>query len=38
MAAFKKEKLTRFIGTDEGEVTEDLGCEPIRNRLAKTTS
>jgi hypothetical protein len=36
MAAFKKEILTRFIGTDEGEVTEYLGCELIRNRSAKT--
>jgi hypothetical protein len=38
MAAFKKEILTRFIGTDEGEVTECLqpGCELIRNRSAKT--
>ena len=32
---FKKEILTRFIVTDEGEVTEYLGCELIRNRLAK---
>ena len=48
MTAFKKEILTRFIGTDEVEVTENyteyvfgnlteyLGCELIRNRLAKT--
>ena len=36
MSAFKKEILTRFIGTDEGEVTEYLGCELIRNRSAKT--
>ena len=36
MTAFKKEVLTRFIGTDEGEVTEYLGCELIRNRSAKT--
>jgi hypothetical protein len=36
MAAFKKEILTRFIGTDEGEATEYLGCELIRNRSAKT--
>ena len=35
MTAFKKEILTRFIGTDEGEVTEYLGCELIRNRSAK---
>ena len=48
MTAFKKEILTRFIGTDEVEVTENyteyvfgnlteyLGCELIRNRSAKT--
>jgi hypothetical protein len=36
MTAFKKEILTRFIGTDEGEVTEYLGCELIRDRSAKT--
>ena len=29
---FKKELLTRFIGTDEGEVTQYLGCELIRDR------
>ena len=34
--SFKEEILTRFIGTDEGEVTEYLGCELIRNRSAKT--
>jgi hypothetical protein len=38
MAAFKKEILTRFIGTDEGEATEYLGCELIRDRLAKTAT
>ena len=38
MAAFKKEILTRFIGTDEGEVTEYLGCELIRDRSAKTAT
>jgi hypothetical protein len=32
---FKKELLTRFIGTDEGEVTQYLGCELIRDRKAK---
>jgi hypothetical protein len=36
MAAFKKEILTRFVGTDEGQVTEYLGCELIRDRLGKT--
>jgi hypothetical protein len=34
--SFKEEILTRFIGTDEGEVTEYLGCELISNRSAKT--
>jgi hypothetical protein len=38
MTAFKKEILTRFIGTDEGEVTEYLGCELIRDRSAKTAT
>ncbi len=36
MAAFKKGILTRFVGTDEGEVTKYLGCELIRDRSAKT--
>jgi hypothetical protein len=36
MSVFKKEILTRFVGTDEGEVTEYLGCELIRDRSAKT--
>ncbi len=34
--AFKKEILTRSVGTYEGEVTEYLGCDLIRNRSAKT--
>jgi hypothetical protein len=38
MAAFKKEIHTRFIGTDEGEVTEYLGCELIRDRSAKSAT
>jgi len=38
MAAFKKEILTRFVGTDEGQVTEYLGCELIRDRSAKTAT
>jgi hypothetical protein len=38
MTAFKKEILTRFIGTYEGEVTEYLGYELIRNRSAKTAT
>jgi hypothetical protein len=36
MTSFKKEVLTRFIGTDEGEVTEYLGYELIRDRSAKS--
>ena len=36
MAAFKKEILTRFVGTDEEEVTEYLRCELIRDHLAET--
>jgi len=36
MATFKKELLTRFVGTDEGEVTQYLGCELIRDRKART--
>ena len=34
MTTFKKEILTRFIGTDEGEVTEYLGYELMHNRSA----
>jgi hypothetical protein len=30
MAEFKAHMLDRFIGTDEGEVTEYLGCELVR--------
>ena len=33
---FKQELLTRFQGTDEGEVKEYLGCEVIRDRAART--
>ena len=36
MSRFKKELLTRFQGTDEGEVKEYLGCEVIRDRTART--
>jgi hypothetical protein len=36
MAAFKQDLLSRFVGTDEGEVTEYLGCEIIRDRAART--
>ena len=34
MAKFKALMLDRFIGTDEGEVTEYLGCELVRDRKA----
>ena len=36
MTGFKKELLTRSVVTDEGEVTEYLGCELIRDHSAKT--
>jgi hypothetical protein len=36
MSKFKQELLTRFQGTDEGEVKEYLGCEVIRDRTART--
>ncbi len=36
MSTFKRELLTRFVGTDEGEVTQYLGCEVIRDRTART--
>ena len=36
MAKFKAHMLERFIGTDEGEVTEYLGCELVRDRKART--
>jgi hypothetical protein len=38
MSAFKQDLLSRFVGTDEGEVTEYLGCEIIRDREASKTS
>ncbi len=37
MTAFKQDLLSRFVGTDEGEVTEYLGYEIIRDREARTT-
>ena len=36
MAEFKAHMLDRLIGTDEGEVTEYLGCELERDRKART--
>jgi hypothetical protein len=38
MASFKKEILTRFIGTDEGEVTEYLVCDLIRDLSTKSVT
>ena len=36
MSKFKQALLTRFQGTDEGEVKEYLGCEIVRDRAART--
>ena len=36
MSRFKQELLTRFQGTEEGDVKEYLGCEVIRDRAART--
>ena len=36
LQTFKQDLLTRFEGTDEGEVTEYLGCEVVRDRAAGT--
>jgi hypothetical protein len=36
MAEFKAHMLDRVIGTDEGEVTEYLGCELVRDQKART--
>jgi hypothetical protein len=36
MSKFKKDLLDRFAGTNEGEVTEYLGCELVRDRKART--
>ena len=36
MAEFKAHMLDRFIGIDEGEVTEYFGCELVRDRKART--
>jgi hypothetical protein len=36
MVVFKQDLLSRFVGTDEGEVTEYLGYEIIRDREART--
>jgi hypothetical protein len=34
MNRFKQELLTRFQGTDEGEVKKYLGCKVIRDKAA----
>ena len=36
MAEFKAHMFDRFISTDEGEVTEYLGCELVRDRKDRT--
>ena len=36
MTVFKQDLLSRFVRTDEGEVTEYWRCEIIRDREAKT--
>eukprot|EP00961_Rhodomonas_salina_P188027 2537446-Rhodomonas_salina.1 len=36
LQVFKREFLTRFEGTDEGEVTTYLGCELISDRVQRT--
>jgi len=36
MVEFKAHMLDRFIGIDEGEVTEYFGCELVRDRKART--
>ena len=36
MSKFKRDLLSRFVGTDEGEVTEYLGCELVRDRKTRT--
>jgi hypothetical protein len=36
MAEFKAHMWDRFIGTDEGDVTEYLGCELVRDRKTCT--
>ena len=36
MSKFKADLLSRFAGTDEGEVTEYLGCELVRDRKTRT--
>eukprot|EP00961_Rhodomonas_salina_P008404 114295-Rhodomonas_salina.1 len=36
LSKFKALKLTRFEGTDEGDVTEYLGCEVVRDQEQRT--
>jgi hypothetical protein len=37
MTTFKQDLFFRFVRTDEGEVTEYLGCEIIRDREGRTS-
>jgi hypothetical protein len=37
MTTFKQDPFFRFVRTDEGEVTEYLGCEIIRDREGRTS-
>ena len=36
IAKFKRDLLSRFAGTDEGEVTEYLGCQLVRDRKTRS--
>ena len=36
MSKFKRNPLDRFVGTYEGEVTEYLGCELVRDQKSRT--
>jgi hypothetical protein len=36
LSKFKRDLLSRFVGTDEGEVTEYLGCELDLDRKIRT--
>ena len=36
MSKFKGDLESRFVGTDEGEVTKYLGCQLVRDRKTRT--
>ena len=36
MSLFKEDLLSRFVGTDEGEVAEYLGCELVLDQKTRT--